>query len=688
MHDTDKSALLENLIYRNVSGSMFTQRSPFMPDVWIRYGMEARALDLLLVAHWSRSGPALAAALEARLVADLSAAEAYAVRTQARIAPTESAAAATLTFRQLMRNVLPLAPYFQKYLVVGDMASYLQDDASFASLRTVLQARLEGRSPPKEPHIHDDILWLVRVAGSMAMLLEQLPDGLASASTQAIDHWLRTTKDANALLDAFFALFAGVRGPSTAGPTDLDEQDLLWAVHRNRVVELAIRESTAAVKADAARHVFDVAGRGIRWVVMDSGVDLRHVAFRKRAADGTVSSVNALKYVPPQDPPRLPGGSRVPDALTRIVATYDFTILRSLLAAPRPGLEQYVEQQLTPEIRERIEHAGGIKVLDDALARTRGQLVPTEGGHRIDPSGRTLDWMAWEPLLRIRHEEGKYQPPRHPHGTHVAGILGADWRAKDLADDVVKEEVSTPRRLVERTGMCPEIEIYDFRVLEPDGSPDELAVLAALQFVRALNTRHNHLLIHGVNVSLSIPHDVSNYACGRTPVCEECDRLVGSGVIVVAAAGNYGREKYVTASGEIDEGYRTVSISDPGNAESVITVGATHRAAPHAFGVSYFSSRGPTGDGRMKPDIVAPGEKVRSSVMHGDECSEQWMDGTSMAAPHVSGAAALLLSRNQELIGRPAEVKRILCSTATDLGRDRYFQGAGLLDTLRALESF
>jgi subtilisin family serine protease len=63
------------------------------------------------------------------------------------------------------------------------------------------------------------------------------------------------------------------------------------------------------------------------------------------------------------------------------------------------------------------------------------------------------------------------------------------------------------------------------------------------------------------------------------------------------------------------------------------------------------------------------------------------MDGTSMAAPHVSGAAALLMARHAELIGQPARIKQILCSTAMDLGRTRPFQGAGVVDILRAIQS-
>ena len=86
----------------------------------------------------------------------------------------------------------------------------------------------------------------------------------------------------------------------------------------------------------------------------------------------------------------------------------------------------------------------------------------------------------------------------------------------------------------------------------------------------------------------------------------------------------------------------------------------------------------------MKPDLVAPGEKITAPIPGGRAGAK---DGTSMAAPHVSGAAVLLMARHRELIGRPKRVKEILCATATDLGRERYFQGHGMLDALRAIQS-
>jgi subtilisin family serine protease len=186
-------------------------------------------------------------------------------------------------------------------------------------------------------------------------------------------------------------------------------------------------------------------------------------------------------------------------------------------------------------------------------------------------------------------------------------------------------------------------------------------------------------VVHGVNISMSIPHDVRNYGCGATPICIACDRLVGAGVVVVAAAGNRGWKEQEIGFGT----FVFCSITDPGNARDVITVGSTHRLKPHIYGVSYFSSRGPTGDGRIKPDLVAPGEHIRGPIRGN---LDRELSGTSMAAPLVSGAAAMLLARRPELVGRALDVKEVLCSSATDLGRERYFQGHGLLDVLRALQ--
>jgi subtilisin family serine protease len=174
------------------------------------------------------------------------------------------------------------------------------------------------------------------------------------------------------------------------------------------------------------------------------------------------------------------------------------------------------------------------------------------------------------------------------------------------------------------------------------------------------------------------------------------NRLVKSGVVVVVAAGNTGYGTLMTKEGQSDASL-DLTINDPGNAEGAITVGSTHRDEPHRYGVSYFSSKGPTGDGRYKPDLLAPGERIISCAASGaslvaeeagnQPCAYFETSGTSMAAPHVSGAVAAFLSIRREFVGEPERVKKIFCSTATDLGRDRYFQGAGLVDLMRAIQS-
>jgi subtilisin family serine protease len=137
-----------------------------------------------------------------------------------------------------------------------------------------------------------------------------------------------------------------------------------------------------------------------------------------------------------------------------------------------------------------------------------------------------------------------------------------------------------------------------------------------------------------------------------------------------------------------------LSIGDPGNLDEAIVVGSVHKDNPHTFGTSYFSSRGPTADGRQKPDVVAPGERIlscRHEVFGGVAKTVDdlylHMSGTSMAAPHVSGLLACFLSLHGEFIGYPDRVKEILLSTSTGLRRERSVQGAGLPNLVKMLVS-
>jgi serine protease AprX len=296
------------------------------------------------------------------------------------------------------------------------------------------------------------------------------------------------------------------------------------------------------------------------------------------------------------------------------------------------------------------------------------------------------------------------------HGTHVAGILAGEQSAKtgetltgsvSYWDDTSGQLGVGQLRTRETTfdsisGMAPECKLLSCKVLRADETGDLTGLLEALQYIASLNDAGRDLQVHGVNISVGYPFDPSWFATGLTPVCREVDNLVRSGVVVVVAAGNTGYGYALDRDGDhqIRLGF-DMTINDPGNAALAITVGSTS-SSPHSTGVSYFSSKGPTGDGRMKPDIVAPGERVISAA-GGFLLSEAQRvspaatyienSGTSMSAPHVSGTAAAFLSVHREFIGQPDAVRGALLSTATDLGRARNFQGAGLVDAMRAIQS-
>jgi len=391
-----------------------------------------------------------------------------------------------------------------------------------------------------------------------------------------------------------------------------------------------IDRSVATVKGDAAGRSYDATGDGITWAIIDSGIDGRHAHFATYdTLGGAVAGLHR-----------------------------DFT------GEGKPGPETAAAAQV--DAFGHGTHVAGI-VAGGLPAHVRG--AATKNG-KNGKSGR--------PPAQVFE---KIFAPDEPDRMRI--------ERRTLSDE---------SRL---RGVAPRCKLVSLKVLDEQGGGRASDVMRALQYVREeLNGDGKLLRVHGVNISLGYEFDAEWFACGQSPLCVEVDRLVRSGVVVVVAAGNtgYGR---VGALERQSKTALTQTINDPGNAAMAITVGATHRDSPHTYGVSYFSSKGPTGDGRLKPDIVAPGERITSCATGARleevkaEVPEVQVDapvyvdhtGTSMAAPHVSGAVAAFLSIRREFIQRPEEVKRIFLDSATPLGRERYFEGHGLVDLMRAIQS-
>ena len=270
------------------------------------------------------------------------------------------------------------------------------------------------------------------------------------------------------------------------------------------------------------------------------------------------------------------------------------------------------------------------------------------------------------------------------HGTHVAGIIAGNGAASSDS-------------LSFRTfkGVAPDVQIISVRALSPDGTGSTSDVMAGIDWV-VKNARLYNIRV----MNLSLGHPV--YESYRTdPLCRAVAAAVRKGIVVVAAAGN---------DGAVGSGFGT--ITSPGNSPSAITVGATddQDTVPLADDVlAWYSSKGPSlVDFVVKPDLVAPGTWIVSA-----RAVASWLDtqhheltlsigdykndpehatqdgayyslsGTSMAAPMVAGAAALMLQKDPTLT--PATVKARLMKSAVKDERLVFESGAGTLDAYGAV---
>ena len=259
---------------------------------------------------------------------------------------------------------------------------------------------------------------------------------------------------------------------------------------------------------------------------------------------------------------------------------------------------------------------------------------------------------------------GKSASDGYGHGTHIAGIIAGNGAAAINVTNLYTG------------GVAPGASLINVRVLGTDGSGLTSDVIAGIDWAINNRGRYNIRVIN-----LSLGHPVMEPSA-TDPLCEAVARAAQAGIVVVASAGNVGK----TSTGEPVLG----GISSPGNSPYAITVGALNTRATTARSddlVTTYSSRGPTRfDLRVKPDLVAPGNKIVSLLADASYVKTNYplgyvagsstnayymMSGTSMATAAVSGAVALLLEANKNLT--PSQVKLALQMSAS------YMPEAGLV---------
>ncbi len=259
------------------------------------------------------------------------------------------------------------------------------------------------------------------------------------------------------------------------------------------------------------------------------------------------------------------------------------------------------------------------------------------------------------------------------HGTHVAGIVSGSGYSSSGA----------------YRGLAPQVNILSLQVLDANGQGQMSDVMAALDWLLQYGDAFD---VSVANLSLGKPITESNTT---DPLVAAVEAVWDSGIVVVVAAGNWGREGYF-------------SVTSPGNSRKVITVGSlTDNGTGADFSddyVSTYSSRGPTAEDHVvKPDLVAPGNRLvaasaeKSTLANllpgnviectvADDCKKRRyleLSGTSMSTAMVSAAAARMLDKQGWL--SPATIKARLMRSARKIDDSPVVVGAGLLDIEAAL---
>jgi subtilisin family serine protease len=266
------------------------------------------------------------------------------------------------------------------------------------------------------------------------------------------------------------------------------------------------------------------------------------------------------------------------------------------------------------------------------------------------------------------------------HGTAVAGCIAAQGRQiYTITDEVSGKPVAFSRI----KGMAPGVQIMTAKVFDtrvPSGY--DSSIIAALEWAAENGA-------HIINMSLggtTLPND------GNDPLAQAVTALRERGILVVVSAGN--------------EGGGIGTLKSPGSSPGALTVGASTSyrsfselgflAQPGlwtADQLATFSSLGPSADGRIKPEILAPGAYdwgLAPTAGSEEGQNFQLFGGTSQAAPLMAGVAALVYHAFYKARGRfptPDELVRIACSTADDLGLPAHMQGAGRANALRAVQA-